>query len=89
MPASRIEFQDPKCVPVPKPEEPNFSSPGFAFAAATSSPTVVMPASLPATNTRLAGERSDRDEILQRVIRQVLQKGRRLYAWALVFTSNV
>lgn len=33
MPASRLNFSAPKCVPVPMPAEPNFSSPGFLFAA--------------------------------------------------------
>ena len=41
----------PTCVPVPTPAEPNFSAPRFAFAAAISSATVVMPAVLPATST--------------------------------------
>ena len=51
IPALRLNFTTPKCVPVPRPVEPNLSLPGFAFAAAMSWLTVVKPADLPAMST--------------------------------------
>jgi len=64
MPASKLNFTIPKCVPVPGPVEPNLNSPGFNFAAAMSSRRVVMPADFARDEyVGLVGERSDRDEI--------------------------
>lgn len=76
MPASRLNFSIPRCVPVPTPVEPNRSSPGFSLAAAISSSTVVIPRLAHDEHVGLTGERSDRDEVRERVVREVGQQGR-------------
>ena len=50
-PGCEIEFLDPQVRPVPTPVEPNRNPPGFVFAAAISSLTVVTAVVSPATST--------------------------------------
>jgi hypothetical protein len=76
IPASRLNFSTPKCVSVPTPVEPNFSSPGFAFAV-TINPLSCRDARPFGCNQHvgLACERSDRNEVIQGVTGQILQEG--------------
>jgi hypothetical protein len=89
MPASRLNFVVPRCVAVPRPVEANLSSFGLAFAAATSSPTLVTPAGLPATSrygwlvSDAVGMKSFNGSYGR------FFESAALYAWELVFNSSV
>ena len=70
MPAASRNFSPLMCVPLPVPAEAKLSCPGFFFASAISSATVLMPERRRHDqHVRLPGQRHHLDEILDRVVR--------------------